>query len=376
MKNRHLFFIILAGGLFILLSFGFYTLVIKQHKPVYQANISNVLASGLTDDAYAKAIEPRKFTFPKDAGPHPQFRSEWWYYTGNLTDDSNRQFGYQLTLFRQAIHPEKPKPGSKWRSSQIYMGHFAVTDVRENKFYSFNRMTRQAANLAGAQSDPYRVWVENWEVSGDFRSPVLKASEEGITINLKLNSEKPEVLQGNQGLSQKSKGIGNASYYFSQTRLRTTGTIQIHDHQYSVNGNSWLDREWSTSILSKNETGWDWFSLQLQDNRELMLFVIRQKNGAISPYSAGTLVFSDNRTLHLKKGDFTIQTLDNWVSPKTKIKYPSRWQISIPEADIQLDITPTIKNQEHTHNFIYWEGAVKVTGESQNGKGYVELVGY
>lgn len=367
---------ILTGCLFVLFVFRFYALVIKQQKPVYQTNISNVLASDQNDNAYSRAITPRKFKFPDDAGPHPKFRSEWWYYTGNLTDENNRQFGYQLTLFRQAIHPEKPKTGSKWRSNQIYMGHFAVTDVTEKKFHSFNRMTRKATGLSGSQSDPYRVWVEDWEVTGDFRSPVIQAREAGVSIQLKLDAQKPEIPQGDQGLSQKSQGAGNASYYFSQTRLRTTGTIQIQNQRYSVSGFSWLDREWSTSSLGKNEMGWDWFSLQLADNREIMLYIIRQKDGDISPYSAGTLVNADNSIFPLKKADFTIRPLKKWKSPDTGIEYPSGWKITIPKADLQLEVIPYIKNQEHTHRFIYWEGAVKVSGASQQGKGYVELVGY
>ncbi len=357
-----------------MLIIGGYILLDTNGKPVYFASISDVLTQGINDEDFLKANSQRDFVFPYDAGPHFGFRSEWWYYTGNLESQNGRLFGYQLTIFRQALSADKLESSSTWRTNQVYMAHFAVTDIHAKRFYSFSRMTRGASGLAGAQFKPYRIWVEDWKIDGSYNSPTLQAQEEEISIQLNLESLKDIVLQGDKGLSR--KGEGNASYYFSQTRLKTTGTIRIKNNTFQTTGFSWLDREWSTGGLGKNDIGWDWFSLQLNDNRELMLYVIRQKNGKISSFSSGTLINPDADTKHLTPSQYNIIPLEFWESSKTGIQYPIRWKIEIPEANILLEVKPYIKNQEHHHQFAYWEGAVQVIGPGIEGVGYVELVGY
>lgn len=339
---------------------------------------SNVAQSLSGNDiaGFARAEAPREFKFPEDFGPHPEFQTEWWYYTGNLSTNDGRDFGYQLTFFRRALSPENIKRESNWASNQIYFAHFALTDIKSGKFYSSERWSRGAAGLAGAQSNPFRVWINNWSIEGDHKTVKLQADDEELSIELSLKSLKPIVLQGDRGLSQKSSGEGNASYYFSQTRIQSLGTITIDQVPFEVTGLSWLDREWSTSVLGEDQVGWDWFSIQLDDGREIMLYHLRLKDGGIDPYSSGSFVEKDGSATRLKSSDFEIEVLDTWKSSETGITYPSKWGINIPSHNIELTVVPLLKSQELLLTFTYWEGAVKVSGKGLSGKGYVELTGY
>ncbi len=338
-------------------------------------NIAQSL-SGNDAGGFKRVQMPREFKFPQDFGPHPEYQTEWWYYTGNLTDPSGRDFGYQLTFFRRALSPHDIKRESNWASNQIYFAHFALTDIENGKFYSSESWSRGAMGLAGAQSAPFRVWIDNWSVKGEGKNFTLKAEDSSVSIDLLLQPLKPTVLQGDKGLSQKSGEVGNASYYFSQTRIDSSGTISIDGQKFEVGGLSWLDREWSTSALGEDQKGWDWFSLQLEDGREIMLYQLRLKDGGIDPFSSGSLIGTSGDVTPLKAGDFEIEVLDTWKSPNTKVVYPSKWQISIPKHDIVLTVIPLLGNQELLVSFTYWEGAVKVVGDGLSGKGYVELTGY
>ncbi len=358
---------------YILLSLSFSC---GEDKAALEAPNAIQSLSGNDTDGFAKAKYPRVFTFPDDFGPHPEFQTEWWYYTGNLSDKSGREFGYQLTFFRRALSPNQIAEESSWSTNQIYFAHFAFTDVARGKFYSNERWSRGAAGLSGAQAKPYRVWVDNWSIRESGDNYKLKAQEGNISINLVLKPLKSEVLQGNKGLSQKSVDPGNASYYFSLTRIESVGEILIRDEKFSVSGLSWLDREWSTSALSQDQEGWDWFSLQLDDGREIMLYQLRLNDGRVDPFSSGSLVEINGNVIHLKKEDFEIEVTDTWKSAETGTVYPSKWKISIPKFGINLDVIPLINKQELHLSFVYWEGAVKVTGDNLNGKGYVELTGY
>lgn len=325
---------------------------------------------------FARADTPRDFRFPDDFGPHRQFQTEWWYYTGNLSTKDGREFGYQLTFFRRALSPDGIRRESNWATNQIYFAHFALTDIKNGKFYSAERWSRGALGLAGAKTNPFQVWIDNWSIEREGKSFKLKAQDGSISINLLLRPLKPEVLQGDEGLSQKSRDPGNASYYFSQTRIESSGSISIGEEKFNVNGLSWLDREWSTSALGQDQEGWDWFSIQLDDGREIMLYQLRLKDGGIDPFSSGSLIGVDGDVAPLKLEDFKIEVLDTWKSPDTDTIYPSKWQITIPKYDINLTVVPLVNNQELLLSFVYWEGAVKVTGEYVSGKGYVELTGY
>jgi len=274
------------------------------------------------------------------------------------------------------LSPDEIQRESNWASNQIYFAHFALTDINNGKFYCSEKWSRGVAHLAGSQSDPFGVWIDNWSISGDEKKIELKAIDGTVSIELSLESMKPIVLQGDKGLSQKSSEVGNASYYFSQTRINSLGTISIDGQKFEVSGLSWLDREWSTSALGENQEGWDWFSIQLDDGREIMLYQLRLKDGGIDPYSSGSIIGTNGDVTPLKAGDFEIKVLDTWKSPATGIVYPSKWKVTIPEKDLDLTMTPLLNNQELLLSFNYWEGAVKVAGDGLSGKGYVELAGY
>ncbi|MGR9046079.1 MAG: lipocalin-like domain-containing protein [Gammaproteobacteria bacterium] len=334
-------------------------------------------------DGFARVLAPRPFHFPADHGAHKEYRSEWWYFTGNLQDAEGRKFGYQLTFFRFAHNPEPIPSLSAWRDNQLYMAHFTVTDVNNQQFHAAERFSRAGLNLAGAERDHYRVWLNDWtavSTGGEVFPLRLKASQADFSIDLQLNESKPMVLQGNAGMSQKSSQPGNASYYYSFTRLATKGKLTLKDKTFQVSGASWMDREWSTSALSEEQAGWDWFSLQLSDDSEIMYYRLRLKNGSIDPHSSGTLVLNDHGQIPLDGQRVKIQVLDNWTSPHSKITYPAQWRLMIPSQDIRLDIIPLINDQELNLTFRYWEGAVSVYGNKHghpvSGFGYVELTGY
>jgi predicted secreted hydrolase len=345
-----------------------------------QVPTSNLVVEGELPIGFQRAESPREWEFPEDFGPHPEFQTEWWYYTGNLESE---RFGYQLTIFRRALLPEQERPtrDSAWAADQIYMGHFALSDINAREHHAFERFSRGAAGLAGAQGDPYQVWLEDWQISqiGEDRYR-LSAEQDGIAIDLVLEDLKGPILHGDQGYSQKGPDKGNASYYYSQTRLETTGTVQTNNSSYQVSGFSWKDHEFSTSALSEGQVGWDWFSIQLDDGSELMVFQIRGEDGSIDPFSSGTWISPNGETRSLGREQFVIQVEDTWRSPISGGEYPSRWTLAIPGQDLQLQIIPYLADQEMKVSYNYWEGAVQVEGtsggDSLRGSGYVEMTGY
>jgi len=341
---------------------------------------------GNSDENFSTVTQPRKFVFPDDHGPHPDFRTEWWYFTGNLTSANNKKFGYQFTIFRTALTRNKNFRTSNWNSNQIYMAHFTVTDIDKNNFYFDERFSREGNRLAGAQITPLKVWLDDWQVkqigeSINFDLPALNiiAKTERAEINLTLEAIKPLVLQGDKGLSQKGDQAGNASYYYSYTRLKTSGKIILDGKDFEVSGFSWMDREWSTSALSKNQKGWDWFALQLDNNSEIMYYQMRKNAGGPDIFSKGVLVDENGSSEPIKKEEVILSVIDNWKAQDGTI-YPSSWILQIPLNNIDLRITPAIKDQFLDVSVKYWEGSVKIegtkNGNSVNGRGYVELTGY
>ena len=336
---------------------------------------------------FARADRPRVFRFPDDHGPHPAYRTEWWYYTGNLESAAGRHFGFQLTFFRTALRAPTDRIGrtSAWGTQDVYMAHFALSDVAAQRFHAFQRLSRAALGLAGASAAPFRVWLEDWSVTGETAAeqPVsmqLSAEEQDVALDLRLRSEKPIVLHGRNGLSQKGAATGQASYYYSLTRLRSDGVIRLGDEEFQVQGLSWMDREWSTSVLSEAFQGWDWFAIQLTDGQELVVYQIRQQSGDIHPLSSGTLVAADGTPQALTSADFQIEVLRTWRSPADGTVYPAKWRLRIPGEAIELTITPYMADQEMHTLIRYWEGAVRAQGTAQGrslaGDGYVELTGY
>lgn len=355
-----------------------------KQSTVEQLPISDVLSS--TDlDGYARALQPREFHFPEDFGPHPEYKTEWWYYTGNVDTEQGRHFGYQLTFFRIAMAPpdRQQSRDSNWATKQIYMAHFAVSDIKNEKFYYFQKFSRNALGLAGAQASPFRVWLEDWEASTNSQTSFamkLHAAAGEVAVDLRLVPVKPLVLQGNHGLSQKSSQPGNASYYYSFTRLSTKGAVKIGAQKYKVSGLSWMDREWSTSALSKKQEGWDWFSLQLSNGTDLMYYQLRRKDGTVDPLSQGTFIDKQGASVPFGVNDVQLKVLNHWQSPTSGVRYPSGWRLKIPEYDISLTAVPLLQDQELNLSVRYWEGAVRIEGIVKNhpvsGYGYVELAGY
>jgi predicted secreted hydrolase len=351
-----------------------------------QATIAVREALAGDDAGFARALAPRPFAFPADHGPHPDFRTEWWYYTGNLTAADGRHFGFQLTFFRTALAPPSAGDGARasaWATRQLAFAHLALTDTAAGRFHAADRLTRQALGLAGARAQPFRVWVEDWSVEGEPPGGLpmrLRAAEGDVAIDLVVSTDRPPVLQGDRGLSRKGPEPGNASYYYSFTRMAARGTVRRGGETLAVSGTAWMDREWSTSALGADLAGWDWFALQLGDGRDLMFYVLRRRDGTADPFSAGVLVDAGGATRPLGAADVSLEVLAHWTSPRSGVRYPARWRLAVPAADLRLDVVPRLADQELIVTTRYWEGAVAVEGSAGSGTvrgvGYVELVGY
>lgn len=332
---------------------------------------------------FARALESRAFRFPEDHAAHDAYRNEWWYFTGNLRDDGGRHFGFELTFFRLAMSPEPVDRKSAWGASQAWMAHLAVTDTEGREFIAAERFSREALGLAGSQREPFRVWLEDWAATGDGPDipPLhLRAGTDRAGIELTLNGTKPVVLQGDNGLDPKGPEPGNASYYYSLTRLAAAGTVLVADETFDVSGTAWMDREWGTSALSPDLAGWDWFALQLADNREVMYYRLRTEDGETSPFSGGSLVQADGARIPLGPRDAILTPLEHWTSDASGARYPVAWQLDLPGQDMTLQVRPYLQEQELNLTVRYWEGAVNVTGTQREtpitGDGYVELTGY
>jgi predicted secreted hydrolase len=374
--------LVVAAGL---LGLGAYWLTAPSDEADLRTSVSVAEAMASDTTGYRRATEVRPFTFPADHGPHPGYKTEWWYVTGTLTGPEGfreQPFGYELTIFRIALTPPDASPDSTttsdWRTNQLYMAHFAVTNGASDTFHAFERFQRGGAGLAGAHADPFRVWLGNWSMrsTGASTFPVrLQAQDQEIGVDLTLRPTKPRVLQGNRGLSKKGPGAGNASYYYSYTRLATEGHLALNGDTLSVTGQSWMDREWSTSALGPEQEGWDWFSLQLDDGRDLMYYQLRQTDGSPSTFSEGVIVAANGEKRRLKPSDVKIEVLDTWTTPDGTHTYPTEWTLRVPSEGIDLHVTPYMPDQELDVSVRYWEGAVQVKG-SASGRGYVEMTGY
>ncbi len=334
---------------------------------------------GVSDEGFARAFEPRAFRFPQDHGPHPEFRNEWWYFTGNLRAEDGRDFGFQVTLFRIALQPRPIASSSAWRSNQIWMGHAALSDLHAGKHRAFERFARQGAGLAGATLQPFKVWLEDWQLQqvADDAPWQLRVPTDEFELRLELRPLSPIILQGDNGLSQKSGTPGNASYYYSIPRLRASGTLNYQGANLRVQGQSWLDREWSTSALGVDQQGWDWFSLQLQDGRNLMYYQLRRKDGSIDPFSAGSISDAAGLKQRLKPQQIRLTPLKFWDSEDRR--YPIEWRLELEGAPNPWRISALLADQEMRLSVNYWEGAVEVRDESSGealGKGFLEMTGY
>lgn len=314
------------------------------------------------------------YHFPRDHFSHPDYKTEWWYYTGNLKTAAGHHYGFELVFFRQGQDRDESNP-SVWRIDDLYLAHLALTDIDSEKFHYFERVNRAGPGLAGASLDKARVWNGNWQASWDLAtaSQTLTAVENGIRFTLRLSPRTPPVIHGENGVSQKSGAPGHASYYVSFPLLAVDGEL----NGSAVTGTAWMDHEWFTDLLEQSAEGWDWFSVQLQNRTELMLFELRNRDASHPPFLAGTYIDAAGHAVNLKPTDIRMQPLDWWRSPKTGARYPIRWRLAVASKGIALECAAAVPNQELTvtKTSAYWEGAVRYSG-SQSGVGYMELTGY
>lgn len=384
-------------------------ILFSEPEAEIEATISAAQAlSGGDTEGFAQALGPREFVFPDDHGAHPGFKTEWWYYTGNLFSEEGRQFGYQFTIFRNQLSPldadfahinpedlEHINPegnsahDSEWSTNQLYLAHFAISDMSKKDHVFDERYSRGTAGLAGASVDPYRIWLEDWEITRvkdskatDERFPVRIKAEmsDGTALDVVLNPQKPLVLQGEEGYDKKGGEDGNASYYISFTRMQTEGLLKKDGESLAVSGLSWMDHEWSTSALDSGQTGWDWFSIQLSNGYELMYYQIRNDDPELTPQTTGSLVAPNGQKRDLDQGEVRLEVLEYWTSPHTGARYPVRWTLAIPSEELEMDVTTVFDDQEMTVSVQYYEGALRVSGkfrdEAIDGYGYIEMTGY
>lgn len=336
------------------------------------------------DDGFRRARLPGEIQLPRDHGPHPDYRSEWWYFTGNLATAAGREFGFQLTFFRFALAATPMQRASAWATPQVYMAHLAVTDELAGEHRVVERLARGSLGLAGAQAVPFVVWLDDWSASSNgenFLPLRLRArdADTGIGLDLLLAAGKPPVLHGENGLSAKGRSPGNASWYYSYTRMLASGSVEFDGAVHELRGAAWLDREWSSSSLERGTVGWDWFGLQLDDGRELMLYALRRNDGTVAPQSAGSLVGADGAPVGLGAGDFRLRPIGYWISQVTGVRWPIAWRIRVPSAGLDLEVRAAVADQEQDLTVRYWEGAVNVLlpgGGPRVGQGYLELTGY
>ena len=334
---------------------------------------------------FRQALPGYHYHFPQDHGTHNDFQTEWWYYTGHLQTGDGKMFGYQLTFFRRAVaHEAAARNPSRWTLRHLYFAHFAVTDEGGRRFHFAEKISRAGIRKAGADAGRLAVWIDDWRAEGKGDTHELHAQAEGIALSLSLTPAKPPAIHGADGISRKGESPSESSHYYSFSRMRTEGTLTVGGKSFPVTGQSWMDHEFGSNQLGEAQIGWDWFSLQLSDAAELMVYRIRRQDGSMEPASGGTWIGPDGAALSLSRDDIAIEVLDHWQSPQSGGRYPARWRLRVPSVHLSVEIIPTVPHQElitrRSTQVTYWEGSVIITGERENrpisGLGYAELTGY
>lgn len=336
-------------------------------------------------DGWRQAAPGLELVFPADHASHPEYKVEWWYYTGNVADSGGRRYGYQVTFFRFGI-VAKPENPSRWAVRDLFITHVAVTDIDGDAFRFTERMNRAGVGWAGASTGAYRVWNEDWEARLDPATGrhLLSAVDAGLGVELELEPGKPPVRHGRDGFSRKGSAPGNASHYYSLTRMPTRGQLTIDGRTVAVEGETWMDHEFGTSFLESGQRGWDWFSVQLDDGTELMVFQLRRDDGSIDPRSSGTWIAAMGESAPIENGEFSLEPVQRWNSEATGAEYVTRWTIDVPARGLKLDVRAAVDDQElvtdASSGVTYWEGAVVVEGTRDgapvHGRGYLEMTGY
>jgi len=328
---------------------------------------------GQTTSGYAEVVKGAEFRFPQDHQPHPDFRQEWWYLTANLKTDQGQPLGLQWTQFRIAVSPETSQQDG-WATNQIYFAHTAITSREQH--LAEEKWSREHPQLAGVTKNPFSVKLDNWQWQSEGTNlfpASLSADSDQFSYQLKLTSDKPFQLQGEQGYSQKNTKGDMASYYYSQPFIEITGSVNINGKEQQVTGKGWLDREWSSQFLSKSQQGWDWFALRLNDGSALMLFQLRNSDDKKNSFYSGRRMYPDGSGRNI-----TSQQIKLTATRQHKIEghyYPVGWQIQIPSEQIDVEISPVNDNAKMPLSVSYWEGPVTFSG-SHSGEGYMELTGY
>ena len=333
------------------------------------------------DSKWALALPGWRYEFPRDHYAHPDFKTEWWYFTGNLTADDGRELGFQLTFFRQGVQ-RGTDTKTRFAVDDIKLAHFAITEITGKQFRFAQKVSRGSFGDAGFSDGERIAWIDDWTLSltgpGQFR---LEARDKDFALMLDLKAAKEPVFHGDNGVSQKSEGEGRASHYYSYTRLAAKGTVTLEGREIAVTGLSWFDQEWATNQLTENQTGWDWLSLQFADNTELMLFQIRLKEGGRDPFSHGTWIDAEGNATLVKNEDFELVPGRVWRSKESGGDYPVEWILRIPKLDLELEVAAALDGQELVLRPIsYWEGSVRAKGtrggKEIRGRGYLEMTGY
>ncbi len=341
-------------------------------------------------EGFLRATRPPEWNWPRDHGPHPGFRTEWWYWTGNLRGGAGEEFGFQLVFFRHALRPPVDPGGAgvSLDADEVVLAHAALTDVGLGRFHYGERLQRHdrlRASVSLVDDERLRLFCADWsaesEPGGDGLHPVrLRVRETGFSFDLRLDARSEVVLQGESGLSRKGRDEGNASIYYSVPRLAVRGEVTQAGVATEVSGQAWLDREWSTSALEPDQVGWDWFSLQLEDDSELMWYRLRSIDGGESPTSSGLFIAPDGSTRRLAAGDVELQPIAHWRAEDGAARYPVRWRLRIDALELDLEVQARVEGQELRTLVRYWEGSVAVRGElggrEVTGLGYLEMTGY
>jgi predicted secreted hydrolase len=333
---------------------------------------------------YRTALPGYHYAFPRDHFNHPDFQTEWWYYTGNVKARDGHRFGFELTFFRRGTDRNDGKVNA-WDVRDVYLAHLALSDLDGGHFFHAERTNRAGPGIAGISENNQRIWNGNWQIAWQGETQKLQAIDDRFELHFSLNPVKPPVIHGKNGVSQKAYGPGRASHYISQTRMITDGEIEMLGRRFLVAGIAWMDHEFFTNQLEQNQIGWDWMSIQLEDDTELMLFRIRRKDGSIDGYSSGTFVDAKGAATQLLRSDFTLEPRGaTWTSPATHARYPIEWKVSVPKLNLELHATTALPAQELTAISkiapSYWEGAIALAGRkgaaAMCGVGYLEMTGY
>jgi predicted secreted hydrolase len=362
---------------------------------------------------FRQALPGYRFQFPRDHFSHPEFQTEWWYYTGNLRSHDGRRLGFELTFFRQAADRSRrastlqsaPAPGetqarpsrpsaeagqvrqgaSSWDVRDVYLAHFALSDIDGGTFHHAERVNRAGPGIAGIDPSSGTIWNGNWSARIEGNRHALAAVAPRFRLSLELDSQKPPVIQGVDAVSQKAEGPGQASHYVSFTRLVGKGAIEVGGRRLDVEGTAWMDHEFFSSQMGPDQRGWDWLGLQLDDGSELMVYRLRRNDGTADRFSSGTVIEKDGRSVHLRAADFTMTPAgETWVSPASQAVYPVAWRIAVPSHGLDLAIRTPLASQELAGRLgftpVYWEGSVSATGSRRGtpvaGIGYLEMTGY